>query len=41
MIARKGKFIPGNVYNQTKEMFIKIGKIRVCSDYIQVKTFLI
>ena len=23
MIARKGKFIPGNVYNQTKEMFIK------------------
>ena len=41
MISRKGKHIPGNVYNQMKEIFIKIGKIRVCWDYIQVETFLI
>ena len=41
MIEIKGKYIPGNIYNQKKEIFIKIGNIRVCLDYIQVKTFLV
>ena len=41
MISRKGEYIPGNVYNQIKEIFIKNGKIRVFWDYIQMNTFLI
>ena len=31
MIARKDKYIPGNVYNQTKEIFKKV-KLRVFWD---------
>ena len=30
MISRKGKYILGNVYNQMKEIIIKIGRLRVC-----------
>ena len=30
MIPRKGNYTPGNVYNKTKEIFLKIGKLRVC-----------
>ena len=37
MTARKVKYIPGKVYNYMKEIFIKIGNIRVCWDIIQVK----
>ena len=29
MIARRGEYIHGNVYIQTKEIFIKIGKLRI------------
>ena len=32
MISRMGKYIPGNVYNNTKEEFIKIGNLRLCWD---------
>ena len=39
MIATKGKYTPGKVYNTTKETFIKIGNLRVCWDLIQVKKF--
>ena len=35
------KYIPGNVYDKTEEVFIKIEKIRVCWGYNQVETFLI
>ena len=41
MIAKKERYIPVNVYNKMKEIFIKIGKIVVCWYYIQVTTFLI
>ena len=41
MISRKGKYIPEHVYNQMKEIFIKIGNLRVCWGKIQVKTLLI
>ena len=33
MIEKKGKYIPGKVYNYTKETFIKIGNLRVCWDF--------
>ena len=39
MIARKGKYTPGKVYNHMKETFLKIGNLRVCWDWIQVKKF--
>ena len=39
--ARKGKYIPGNVYISMKETFIKNGNLRVCWDLIQVKKSLI
>ena len=39
MIARKCKYIPDKVYNYMKEIFIKIGNLRVCWDLIQVKKF--
>ena len=41
MIWINGKYIPGNVYNHIKKTFIKFGNIRVCLDYIQVKTLII
>ena len=34
LISRKGKYIPGNVYNNMKETFIKIGNLRVFWGYI-------
>ena len=36
MTAQKGKCIPGNVYINMKETFIKIENLRVCWDLIQV-----
>ena len=41
MTARKGKYIPGNVYIYMKETFIKIGNLRVCWENIQVTKSLI
>ena len=41
MIARRSEYIPGNIYNQMKETFIKNCKAKNFWDYIQVKTFLI
>ena len=41
MIARKGKYITGNVYSKIKKIFTKFGYIRVCWDLIKAKTFLI
>ena len=41
MISQKGKYILGNVYIFMKEIFIKIGNLRVCWDLIQVKKSLI
>ena len=41
MIARRSEYIPGNIYNQMKETFIKKWKAKKIWDYIQVKTFLI
>ena len=37
MIARKGKYIPGKLYNSMKEKFIKVGNLRVCLGLIKVK----
>ena len=41
MTARKGKYIPVNVYNSMTYKFIKNGSLRVCCDLIQVKKSLI
>ena len=41
MISRKGKYILGNVYIFMKEIFIKIGNLRVCWHLIQVNKSLI
>ena len=39
MIERKGKYIPGKVYNYMKEIFLKIGNLGVCWVLIQVNKF--
>ena len=41
MTARKGKYIPVNVYIYMKDTFKKIGSLIVCWDLIQVKESLI
>ena len=41
MTARKGKYIPVNVYIYMKDKFKKIDILRVCWDLIQVKESLI